>query len=84
MQAITTKYQGPTNNRDSRIKAECEAGSVYVSWDYGIGYEENHAAARDALVNKLGWTVENGYRPSVWHTGQMKCGTYAHVNVITA
>lgn len=55
MQAITTKYLGPTNYRGARVKATCEAGSVTVSWDHALGSEENHDAACRALALKLGW-----------------------------
>jgi hypothetical protein len=61
-QAITTKFLGPTNNRGSRVKATCEAGSVTVGWDYGAGngtglsdVEANHDRAALALIRKMGW-----------------------------
>lgn len=50
MQAIQTKYLGPTNTRGSRIKAICWLTSVTVSWDHSANTDENHAAAIDALV----------------------------------
>lgn len=53
MQAIQTKYLGPTNTRGSRIKATCWLTSVTVSWDYSANFEENHTAAIGALVHKL-------------------------------
>lgn len=58
MQAITTKYFGPGNVRGSRVKAECEAGSITVSWDHSLNVEENHRVAAEALATKLGWTTE--------------------------
>ena len=59
MQAITTKYLGPTNYRPSRIKARCQAGTHTVSWDYGISDDDNHRAAALTLMGKLGW-LEDG------------------------
>lgn len=53
MQAIQTKYFGPTNTRGSRIKATCWLTSITVSWDHSANSEENHAAAIEALVCKL-------------------------------
>ena len=53
MQAITTKFLGPTNTRGSRIKATCWLTSVTVAWDYSANAEENHEAAIEALVCKL-------------------------------
>ncbi len=55
MQAIVTKYLGPTNVRGSRIKAKCQAGSVTLSWEYGLNSMNNHLAAAKALATKLGW-----------------------------
>lgn len=36
MQAIRTKYYGPTNFRGSRIKAEAQAGSRWMEWDHAL------------------------------------------------
>lgn len=55
MQAIVTKFIGPTNFRPSRIKATAAAGSIIISWDSSHGITSNHAAAAKALVEKLGW-----------------------------
>lgn len=57
MQAIRTRYIGPSNVRGSRVKADCEAGSVTLSWDDALNADQNHTAARDALLSKLGWDV---------------------------
>ena len=53
MQAIQTKFLGPTNTRGSRIKASCWLTSVTVSWDHNANSEENHTAAIESLVCKL-------------------------------
>lgn len=55
MQAITTKYLGPTNHRGSRVKATCEAGSVIVGWDHALDSQGNHDAACRAMALKMGW-----------------------------
>jgi len=69
MQAIETKYMGPTNHRGSRVKAKCEGGQITVSWNYALNSQENHAAAIEALMERLDWeynyylgATENGYR----------------------
>ena len=54
MQAITTKYIGPTNFRGSRIKASCEAGSITLPYDYSEN-DGGHYGAAVALIKKLGW-----------------------------
>jgi hypothetical protein len=55
MQAITTKYIGPTNFRGSRVKATCQARSVTIDWDDGLNSDDNHDAAAQALAHKLDW-----------------------------
>lgn len=56
MQAIQTRFLGPTNHRDARVVAQCQAGRIVVAWDSSTGVEENHALAARALAIKLGWT----------------------------
>lgn len=72
MQAIETKYLPYTNTKPSRIKASCDAGTIIVSWDYGLNIEENHIAAALQLANKLGWDKE-------FISGELSSGNYAHV-----
>lgn len=55
MQAILTKFLGPTNHRGPRVKASCEAGSIIVSWDDALDSDGNHDAACRALALKLSW-----------------------------
>ncbi len=71
-QAIHTKTIGPTNTRGIRIRATAFAGSLITNWDHSLSPEENHQAAADALVNKLGW----GGR---WIGGQLGNNSYAFV-----
>lgn len=73
MQAIRTRYSGPTNTRGSRIHAKCEAGSLSVSYDHSLNSEENHKAACDALIKKLDWTSPH-YAPMVG--GEFDGATY--------
>jgi hypothetical protein len=62
MQAIRTRYYGPTNTRGSRIVASCEAGKVSMGYDHALNIEGNHAAAARLLVAKFGW-------PGVYYGG---------------
>lgn len=55
MQAITTKYIGPTNFRGARVAASAQAGRVVLDWDHAKNPDGNHAAAARALANKYGW-----------------------------
>jgi len=59
MQAISTKYIGPTNYRGSRVKAEADAGSVTISWEYGLNSDANHARAALYLMRLLDWDSSN-------------------------
>lgn len=54
-QAIETRYFGPTNYRGSRVKAISQATTVTVVWDHALNPEDNHAAAAQALIDKMGW-----------------------------
>jgi len=55
MQAITTKFLGPTNARGSRIKASAYAGSITIGYSHELNSDENHRAAAVALCEKMGW-----------------------------
>lgn len=55
MQAIETKYLGPTNTKGARIKASAEAGHVTIPFEYGTGTDGRHDLALIALATKLGW-----------------------------
>ena len=55
MQAIETKHIKATDTKGSCIKARAELGSITVSYDYALGVAENHGAAAQALIDKLGW-----------------------------
>lgn len=63
MQAIVTKFHGPTDTRGSRISAKCEAGKLMLSWEHALNSEQNHDRAALALATKLGWTEDNEYEP---------------------
>lgn len=55
MQAIKTRYCGPTDTKGSRIRASCDGGSASVSYDSALDNEANHYAAVKKLCDKLGW-----------------------------
>ena len=88
MQAIITKYLGPTNVRGSRIKASCDRGSITIGWPYE-GPEESHVAAAQALVDKFvaedaakyGEHVNPWSRPRA--CGSIPSGEYVHVFVLS-
>ena len=68
MQAITTKYLGPTNHNGSRILAKCQAGRLTVPYEYGA--RDPHDVAAMALIRKLGW-----HEHGEWIGGGLPDGT---------
>ena len=86
MQAIETKYLGPTNVRGSRIKASCGRGSITVSCDDALNTEDAHIAAVDALIAKFVKEDEKRYgtNKNPWSNKRVCGGTkkgYVHVFV---
>jgi len=65
LQAITTKYLGPTDYKGSRIKAKSARGSLTVHYNDALNTEDNHREAAEALIAKLDWAKLGG----VWHQG---------------
>ena len=55
MQAIKTKYIGPTNTKPGRIKATCDGGTITLLWDFDLCSGGNHASAATTLQSKMGW-----------------------------
>lgn len=53
MQAIITKYHGPTATKAGRISAKCHSGKVMVEYDHASS--DQHRDAAEALVNRMGW-----------------------------
>ena len=76
MQAIICKYFGPTNVKGSRIKAQCEAGSITIDYPHELSGQAVYRKAAEALVSKLGWTHQN-YGELLG--GQLPSGEYAFV-----
>lgn len=62
LQAIQTKFLGPTSQRGGRIKATCQARTVVVPWDHGMNPEANHKAAAMVCALQCGWS-------GTWHGG---------------
>jgi len=56
MQAIQTKYFGPTNTKGARIKATCAAGSLTIPYPHELSGQAVHRKAAEALAAKLGWS----------------------------
>ena len=59
MQAIITKWIGPTNTRGDRIKATAAAGSVTVPYKGGEDTLNAHRVAAVAFCAKFGWDFDH-------------------------
>jgi len=59
MQAIVTKYHGPTDTKGSRVSARCDAGRIITDWQDNLNSDQNHYRAAALLQLKLGW--DKGY-----------------------
>lgn len=55
MQAIRTRYHGPSNTRGSYISAKCEAGSIRMPYAHELDIAGNHEAACKMLIKKMKW-----------------------------
>lgn len=77
MQAIMTKYLGPTNTKGSRIKAIWQRFdgpvSVTVGYDSAMSQRDNHAYAAMEIVRKY---TDNGNN---WIVGELPDGNYCFV-----
>lgn len=85
MQAITTKFIHPTNHREPRVKAECDAGSIILDWpssrragSWNPG--DVHTLAAVALARKLGWD-DPAYGGKLVRGGMPSKSPYAYVFV---
>ena len=76
MQAIETRYIGPSNVKGARIVARCDAKRIIVGWDHSLNSEDNHRAAARKLILQLGWHGR-------WVSGAIPSlpSGYVHVNV---
>lgn len=87
MQAIRTHHIPATNYKGSRVKAQCERGSIVVSYDSAESSEAAHAYAVRTLLNRFIAEDEKRYgtlpeenpwdRPFV--SGGLPDGSIAHV-----
>lgn len=55
LNAIQTRFLGPTNFRGSRVKAYCQGDSVTVEWRHELNSAENHKRALETLIKKMDW-----------------------------
>jgi hypothetical protein len=74
MQAIITKYIGPSNSRGARIRATWKRFdgpvSLTIAYPYDLSDRDAHAAAAMALVRKY---TDGG---NDWNAGELPNGNY--------
>ena len=59
---IRTRFLNCTDTKDNRILASCETRQTVVPLDYMLTMHENHAAAKNELMKKMGWdTIDRNY-----------------------
>ena len=61
MQAIVTKFIGPTNFRPARVRATSQAGSITHTWDHSLDVDGNHDLAARTLATRYGWLDHGVY-----------------------
>ena len=74
MQAIQTKWYGPTNHQGSRIVAKCDARRITIPYDHALSVSDNHRKAAEKLLDLMGWSGK-------MHSGVLPDGAHAHVIV---
>ena len=55
MQAIQTRYKGPTDTKGTRIIATATGGTLTMPYHYELDDDTNHREAAWKLISKLGW-----------------------------
>ena len=81
LQAIRTKYHGPTNTRGARYSATCWGDRVIVAIDHALSDEANHLAACEALKTKLSTGAPHGVWDRSTVAGRLRDNSMAHVFV---
>lgn len=88
MQAILSKFIPATNFKGSRIKVECERGSITISYPDELSGDACHVSVVDALVAKFVKedAARYGTNKNPWlkprACGQLPSGDYAHVFIV--
>jgi hypothetical protein len=70
MDTIETRFIGATNTKGSRVKATTlgnNVQSITLSYDHALNAWDNHRAAAEALIDKLGWWDTSFYGGSTAH-----------------
>ena len=76
MQAIQTKFHGPTNTKGSRIIATAWAGRITLPYRHALNAVENHREAALTLASSKQW----GWTDDSFVTGQLVNESYVHVS----
>ncbi|BAO20668.1 hypothetical protein X917_gp02 [Pseudomonas phage PPpW-4] len=72
MQAIQTKYMGPTDTKGSRVQVTCAGQTRYFGWDHALGSCDNHIKAAEVFAKE--WAASFKL-----HSAILKAGVYVHI-----
>lgn len=78
MEAIKTRFLGPTNTKGARIKASWSKGSLTIPYPYEMGRQERHELAARMLFDR---DFSKDFGHVVFATGHLPDGTCVHVMI---
>jgi hypothetical protein len=79
MQAIHSKYLGPTGVKGARVRATCAHGSIVIGWDWALNEAQNHAHAARQLQLKIAHQQHADHWLAPMVTGSLPDSSYVHV-----
>jgi len=81
LQAIETRYHGPTNNKGSRISARTPGGArLFISYPHEFSGIDCHAEAAEKLARQLEWIKSEDVFADHFAPGALR-DSYVFVNV---
>lgn len=78
MEAIKTRFLGPTDTKGARIKASWSKGSLTIPYPYEMGRQERHELAARMLFDR---DFSKDFGHVVFATGHLPDGTCVHVMI---
>ena len=79
MEAIKTRFLGPTNTKGARIKASWSKGTLTIPYPYESDRHHGHQQAARLLFSR-DFSRDFGDN-IVFATGHLPCGDYVHVMI---
>ncbi len=79
MEAIKTRFLGPTDTKGARIKASWSKGSLTIPYPYEMDSHDGHQQAARLLFSR-DFSRDFGEN-IIFSTGHLPDGTYVHVMI---